>query len=62
MITKWTVSNFMSIRAESELEFSPLMIFAGANSSGESTLSFRKGRSEFNDDGTKGGLFGMFLA
>ncbi len=38
MITKWTVSNFKSIREETELDFSPLTIFAGANSSGKSTF------------------------
>ena len=38
MITKWKVSNFKSIRSETELELGPLTIFAGANSSGKSTL------------------------
>ena len=38
MITKWTVSNFKSIREETELEFSPLTIFAGPNSGGKSTF------------------------
>ena len=38
MISKWKVSNFKSIRKETELEFGPLTIFAGANSSGKSTL------------------------
>ncbi len=38
MITKWTVSNFKSIREETELDFSPLTIFAGPNSGGKSTF------------------------
>jgi len=38
MITKWKVSNFKSIRHETELDLGPLTIFAGANSSGKSTF------------------------
>ena len=38
MITKWKVFNFKSIRKETELDFAPLTIFAGANSSGKSTF------------------------
>ncbi len=38
MITKWKVFNFKSIRGETELDFGPLTIFAGANSSGKSTF------------------------
>lgn len=39
MITKWKVANFKSIREGTpELELGPLTIFAGANSSGKSTL------------------------
>lgn len=38
MITKWKVFNFKSIRKETELDFGPLTIFAGANSSGKSTF------------------------
>ena len=38
MITNWKVSNFKSIRKETELPLSPLTIFAGANSSGKSTF------------------------
>ena len=38
MITKWKVFNFKSIRKETELNFAPLTIFAGANSSGKSTF------------------------
>ena len=38
MITKWKVVNFKSIRDETELDLGPLTIFAGANSSGKSTL------------------------
>jgi predicted ATPase len=37
MITKWKLFNFKSIVKETELEFRPLTIFAGANSSGKST-------------------------
>jgi predicted ATPase len=38
MITKWKVFNFKSVRQETELEFAPLTIFAGINSSGKSTF------------------------
>lgn len=38
MITKWKVSNFKSILEAPEFEFRPLTIFAGANSSGKSTV------------------------
>lgn len=38
MLTKWKVFNFKSIREETELDFAPLTIFAGANSSGKSTV------------------------
>ena len=38
MITKWKAFNFKSIRRETELNFAPLTIFAGANSSGKSTF------------------------
>ena len=38
MITKWKAFNFKSIRKETELNFAPLTIFAGANSSGKSTF------------------------
>ena len=38
MITNWKVSNFKSIRKETELSLKPLTIFAGANSSGKSTF------------------------
>ena len=38
MITKWKVSNFKSIREDTELDLGPLTIFAGANSSGKSTF------------------------
>jgi predicted ATPase len=37
MITRWGVKNFKSIR-EADLELAPLTIFAGANSSGKSSL------------------------
>jgi predicted ATPase len=38
MITKWNLTNFKSIRLNTELELSPLTIFAGANSSGKSSV------------------------
>lgn len=38
MITRWKVSNFKSIREETDLVLAPLTIFAGANSSGKSTF------------------------
>ena len=38
MITKWRVFNFKSIREETELNLERLTIFAGANSSGKSTI------------------------
>ncbi len=38
MITKWKVFNFKSIKKETELDFRPLTLLAGANSSGKSTL------------------------
>ena len=38
MIMKWKIFNFKSIRKETELDFAPLTIFAGANSSGKSTF------------------------
>lgn len=38
MITKWKLFNFKSIKKETELEFRPLTILAGANSCGKSTI------------------------
>ncbi|WP_025770955.1 DUF3696 domain-containing protein [Thioalkalivibrio sp. HK1] len=38
MIKRWKIANFKSIRDETELELAPLTIFAGANSSGKSTV------------------------
>ena len=38
MIAKWKVFNFKSIREEEELDLERLTIFAGANSSGKSTI------------------------
>jgi predicted ATPase len=37
MISSWKLFNFKSIKNETTLEFGPLTIFAGANSSGKST-------------------------
>jgi predicted ATPase len=38
MIKKWKLANFKSVSKRTELEFEPLTIFAGANSSGKSTI------------------------
>ena len=38
MIKKWILNNFKSIESREELEFRPLTIFTGANSSGKSTV------------------------
>lgn len=38
MIKKWILDNFKSIESREELEFRPLTIFTGANSSGKSTI------------------------
>ncbi|MEI7695351.1 MAG: DUF3696 domain-containing protein [Chlorobium sp.] len=38
MITKWKMANFKSVQNETTLNFAPLTIFAGTNSSGKSTL------------------------
>src|SRR5690625_2164164 len=38
MITRWKVRNYKAIKNETVLDFKPLTIFAGANSSGKSTL------------------------
>lgn len=38
MIKEWTLDNFKSIDERNDLEFRPLTIFTGANSSGKSTI------------------------
>jgi predicted ATPase len=38
MLKKWTVENFKSIYESTPIELAPLTIFAGANSSGKSTI------------------------
>jgi len=38
MLTKWTLQYFKSVFAKTTLEFAPLTIFTGANSSGKSTI------------------------
>ncbi|MEI7695352.1 MAG: DUF3696 domain-containing protein [Chlorobium sp.] len=38
MITKWKLGNFRSVRDYTVLDFAPLTLFAGANSSGKSTI------------------------
>ena len=37
MITRWRLFNFKSVKSDTSLEFGPLTIFAGPNSSGKST-------------------------
>src|SRR4051812_13469509 len=38
MITKWSLENFKSVGEPVSLDFKPLTIFAGANSSGKSSV------------------------
>lgn len=38
MLTKWILKNFKSVKCETNLELAPLTVFAGANSSGKSTI------------------------
>jgi predicted ATPase len=38
MLKKWSVENFKSVKNRIDLEFAPITIFAGANSSGKSTI------------------------
>ena len=38
MISKWRLFNFKSVRKETTVSFAPLTLFAGANSSGKSTI------------------------
>ena len=38
MITQWTLENFKSVSGPETLEFAPLTVLAGANSSGKSTV------------------------
>lgn len=38
MIKSWTLQNFKSVKELNKLDFAPLTIFAGANSSGKSTI------------------------
>ena len=38
MITLWSISNFKSIRDSVALDFTPLTVFCGPNSSGKSAL------------------------
>jgi predicted ATPase len=38
MIRKWKLTNFKSVSKRTELKFEPLTVFAGANSSGKSTI------------------------
>ena len=44
MIIKWKVFNFKSIQKETELEFAPLTVFTGANSSGNLSGHFKTGQ------------------
>lgn len=38
MITKWSIENFKSFRKRTNLDLAPITVFAGANSSGKSTI------------------------
>lgn len=38
MLRRWSLANFKSVLGKVELEFRPLTLFAGANSSGKSTV------------------------
>lgn len=38
MLTKWTVENFKSVYEKTSIDLAPLTVFAGANSSGKSTI------------------------
>src|SRR5580658_981246 len=38
MITKWSIENFKSFRNRTDLDFAPITLFAGANSSGKSSI------------------------
>jgi AAA ATPase domain len=38
MITKWSIANFKSFRNRTDIELAPVTVFAGANSSGKSTI------------------------
>jgi AAA ATPase domain len=37
-ITRWSIENFKSFRNKTDIEFAPVTVFAGANSSGKSTI------------------------
>lgn len=38
MLKKWEIENFKSFRKKTPIEFAPITVFAGANSSGKSTI------------------------
>jgi predicted ATPase len=38
MITRWRLFNFKSVRKDTTVDLAPLTLFAGANSSGKSTI------------------------
>ncbi|MGJ4893170.1 AAA family ATPase [Bradyrhizobium sp. HKCCYLRH3099] len=38
MITKWSIENFKSFRDKTDIELAPITVFAGANSSGKSSI------------------------
>ena len=38
MITKWSIENFKSFHNRTDLDFAPITLFAGANSSGKSSI------------------------
>ena len=48
MIERWSVKNFKSFSKKVSLDFSPLTILAGANSSGKSTVKWSPFCRHFN--------------
>ena len=38
MLKHWTIKNFKSFEGKTDLAFTPITVFAGANSSGKSTV------------------------
>src|SRR5580704_13392991 len=38
MFTRWSIENFKSFRGRTDIDLAPISVFAGANSSGKSTI------------------------
>jgi predicted ATPase len=38
MLKRWSIENFKSFRDKTDVELAPINVFAGANSSGKSTI------------------------